>query len=167
VAKPRSNPRLAKIHRSYTVEEIAALYSVHRNTVRQWIKGGLPVVDQRRPVLVLGAALAEHLRIKRTVNKRPCRPGEIYCMRCREPRVPAGANVRYHPITPTQGNLVGLCPNCSAGLYRRVSATNLGQFEGLLRITLPPAGEHIGESAQPPANSDFTQDAPDHANAPS
>jgi excisionase family DNA binding protein len=165
VAKPRANPRLAKIHRNYTVEEIATLYGVHRNTVRQWIKAGLPVVDQRRPVLVLGAALADFLRKRRTVNKRPCRPGEIYCVRCREPRLPAGGDVRYHPITPTQGNLVGLCPSCSAGLFRRVSAANLGQFDGVLRITLPPAGEHISKSTQPSVDSDFKQDDQDHANA--
>lgn len=166
MAKPRANPRLAKMHRNYTVEEIATLYGVHRNTVRQWIKAGLPVVDHRRPVLVLGAALADFLRKRRTVNKRPCRPGEIYCVRCREPRVPAGGDVHYHAITPTQGSLVGICPACAAGLYRSVSVANLGRFEGLLRITLPPAGEHIGKSAQPSVNSDFTQDAPDHANAP-
>ena len=166
MAKPRTNPRLAKIHRNYTVEEIATLYGVHRNTVRHWIKAGLPVVDQRRPVLVLGAALAEYLRIRRTVNKRPCQPGEIYCLRCREPRAPAGADVHYHPVTLTQGNLVGLCPRCSTALYRRVSAANLCQFEGLLRITFPPAEEHIGKSPQPSLNSDFTQDAPDHANTP-
>jgi hypothetical protein len=166
VAKSRANPRLAKIHRSYTVEEIATLYDVHRNTVRQWIKVGLPVVDQRRPVLVLGSALAAFLRARRAANKRPCRVGEIYCVRCREPRVPIGGEVRYHPITATQGSLVGICPTCSAGLFRRVSLAKLGQFEGVLRITLPPAGEHIGKSAQPPVNSDFTQDAPDHANAP-
>ncbi len=166
MAKSRANPRLAKIHRSYTVEEIAALYGVHRNTVRQWIKAGLSVVDQRRPVLVLGSALAEYLRNRRTVNKRPCQPGEIYCLRCREPRVPDGTYVRYHPITPTQGNLVGICPCCSTGLFRRVSAANLGQFKGILRITLPPAEEHIDKSAQPSVNSDFTQDAPDHAKAP-
>ena len=166
MAKLRANPRLAKIHRNYTVEEIATLYGVHRNTVRQWIKAGLPAVDQRRPILVLGAALAEFLRKRRTENKRPCRPGEIYCVRCREPRVPAGANVRYHPITPSQGSLVGICPACAAGLYRSVSAANLARFEGLLHITLPPAGEHIGKSAKPFVNSDFTQDAQDHANAP-
>lgn len=166
MAKPRANPRLAKIHRNYTVEEIATLYGVHRNTVRQWIKAGLPVVDQRRPVLVLGAALADFLRKRRTVNKRPCRAGEMYCVRCREPRVPAGGDVRYHPVTATQGSLVGICPTCAAGLYRSVSAANLGRFEGLLRIRLPPAVEHIGKSAQPSVNSDFTQDAQDHANAP-
>lgn len=166
MAKTRANPRLAKIHRSYTVEEIATLFGVHRNTVRQWIKAGLPLIDQRRPVLVLGSSLAAFLRARRTQNKRPCRIGEIYCVRCREPRVPAGGDVRYHPITATQGSLVGICPKCAAGLFRRVSVANIGQFEGLLRITLPPAGEHIGKSAQPSVDSDFTQDATDHANAP-
>ena len=32
----RLNRRLVKGHREYTVEEVAALFSVHRNTVRLW-----------------------------------------------------------------------------------------------------------------------------------
>jgi hypothetical protein len=31
------NYRLVKIHRNYTVEEIARLLKVHKNTVRGWI----------------------------------------------------------------------------------------------------------------------------------
>ena len=164
MAKSRPNPRLAKIHRSYTVEEIATLYGVHRNTVRAWIKRGLPTLDRRRPVLILGSRLGEFLRERRIQNKRTCGAGEIYCVRCREPRAPVGNVAHYHPITPTQGNLVGTCPTCSAGLYRRVSAANLGQFYGFLCVTLPQAPEHIGESPQPTVNSDSMQDAPDHAN---
>ena len=38
MGKRHPNPRLIKIHRSYTVEEIAAVLGVHRNTVRQWIR---------------------------------------------------------------------------------------------------------------------------------
>lgn len=152
------------MHRSYTVEEIAALYGVHRNTVRAWIKRGLPILDRRRPVLVMGSRLGEFLRERRMQNRRTCGAGEIYCVRCREPRAPADKLVRYHPITLTQGNLVGICPTCSAGLYRRVSAKNLDQFRGFLRVTLPQAPEHIGESPQPSVNSDSMQDAPDYAN---
>ncbi|MEO7863683.1 MAG: helix-turn-helix domain-containing protein, partial [Nitrospirales bacterium] len=36
------NPRLVKIHRNYTVEEIANLFGIRRNTVREWVKRGLP-----------------------------------------------------------------------------------------------------------------------------
>ena len=135
----RPNPRLAKIHRNYTVEEIAKLYGVHRNTVRAWIKRGLPTVDLRRPLLVLGSQLTEFLNVRRALNKRTCRPGEIYCVRCREPRVPAGNQVHYRPLTPAQGNLVGLCPQCGAGVYRRVSLEKLAQVLGPLVITAPVA----------------------------
>lgn len=162
----RPNPRLAKVHRSYTVEEIAKLYSVHRNTVRAWIGRGLPTIDQRRPVLVLGSHLADYLRARRTANKRPCGPGEIYCLRCREPRAPAGGVVRYQPLTPTQGNLVGQCGCCGAGLNRRVSLAKLPLIQGELRVTLPQAREHIDESPLPSLNSDFVQDGTDHAKTP-
>jgi hypothetical protein len=41
MAHTRLNPRRAKLHRSYTVEETARLFGVHRNTVRAWLKQGL------------------------------------------------------------------------------------------------------------------------------
>jgi hypothetical protein len=166
VASTRPNPRLAKIHRSYTVEEIAKLYGVHRNTVRAWIGRGLPTIDQRRPVLVLGSHLADYLRERRTANKRPCGPGEIYCLRCREPRSPAGGVVRYHPLTPTQGNLVGVCGCCGAGLNRRVSVAKLPLVQEVLSVTPPQARERIDESPLPSLNSDLVQDGCDHAKTP-
>ena len=52
------NHRLVKTHRTYTVEEIASLFHVHRNTVREWVRRGLPTCDDRRPMLILGAELA-------------------------------------------------------------------------------------------------------------
>lgn len=162
----RPNPRLAKIHRSYTVDEIAKLYGVHRNTVRAWIARGLPTVDKRRPVLVLGSHLSAYLQARRTANKRSCGPGEIYCLRCREPRRPAGGDVRYHPQTPTLGNLVGRCECCGAGLNRRVSLAKLPQVMGSLTMKPPQAQEHIDESHLPSLNSDFEQKEANHANAP-
>ena len=55
--KRHPNPRLAKIHRSYTVDEVASLFGVHRNSVREWVKRGLPTSDGRRPMLILGVML--------------------------------------------------------------------------------------------------------------
>ncbi len=56
------NPNKAKIHRSYTVEEIAELFGVHKNTVRAWLKAGLPICDDRKPMLILGADLRSFLK---------------------------------------------------------------------------------------------------------
>lgn len=165
MSKRHPNPRLAKIHRNYTVEEIARLLGVHRNTVREWIKRGLPTSDDRRPTLVLGRDLVAFLQAKRAKNKRSCEPGEIYCMRCREPRAPAGEMADYMPLTATTGNLIGICPVCETLMYRRASAARLALVKGCLDITLPQAERHIDESAQPSVNSDFAKDPAHHGHA--
>lgn len=161
----RPNPKLAKIHRTYTVEEVARLYDVHRNTVRQWIKGGLACMDTARPTLIRGQDLANYLRKKRLAKKRPCQPGQIYCMRCRVPRQPAEQQAVYEAHTPTQGNLIGQCPTCGSRMFRRVSFATLAQISGPLRVSQPNARQHIAETARPSVNSDFEQDAPAHENA--
>lgn len=149
------NPRLAKIHRSYTVEEVAQLYRVHRNTVRQWIKQGLSVCDDRRPVLILGSELAAFLTLKRSRNKQPCKNGEIYCVRCRAPQSPALGMADYEPLTASGGNLSGLCPTCNGMMYRRVSRPLLAAVAGNLEVRVTRGLKRIDESCDPSVNSDF------------
>lgn len=149
------NPRRAKIHRSYTVEEVAELYALHPNTVRQWIKrDGLPVCDDQRPLLILGSELAAFLARKRTANKRACQPGELYCLRCRTPQRPALGMVDYQPLTATGGNLVGLCSCCEGLICRRVSLATLMASAGNLDVRIAQGQEHISESSKPCVNSD-------------
>src|SRR5256885_3675036 len=112
--KRHPNHRLIKIHRSYTVEEIATLFGVHRNTVRAWVKAGLPICDDKRPMLVLGPALAKFLQVRRAKGKHSCHPGEIYCVRCRAPKHPASDMADCLPVTEKLGNLVGICPDCNS-----------------------------------------------------
>ena len=149
------NHRLVKIHRSYTVDEMADLFGIHRNTVRDWLRKGLGTIDRRRPLLVRGPDLISFLKVRRAMNKRPCRPGEIYCVRCRQPRRPAGDKVCYQPLTPTGGNLVGVCPDCGIRMFRRVNRAKLTLAAGHLHIAIPEAQQHIDESHQPSVNCDF------------
>ena len=155
MSKRHPNPRLAKIHRNYTVEEVAVVFGVHRNTVREWVKRGLPTNDGRRPMLILGSDLRAFLHARRMKNKRPCQPGEMYCMRCRAPRAPAGNMADYEAGTETLGNLVAICSTCDAMMYRRVSLAKLENVRGKLDVTLPQALSHICESAEPTVNSDL------------
>jgi excisionase family DNA binding protein len=136
MSRRHPNPRLAKIHRNYAVEEVAVLFGVGRNTVREWIKRGLPLTDDRRPMLILGSDLVAFLRARRGKNKRTCQPGEIYCVRCREPRAPAGDMAEYQPVTETQGNLVAICSGCEAMMYRRVNLSRLEQVCGKLDVAI-------------------------------
>ena len=155
--KRRANPRLVKIHRSYTVEEAARLFGIHKNTVREWIKGGLPTNDQKRPALILGRELIAFLWACRTKNKRPCKPDGIYCVRCRAPKRPAGDMAEYQPITPSLGNLIGICPDCAGMIYRRVSRAKLTANQAILDISFSKAGRQVSVSDPPIVNSDFSQ----------
>lgn len=132
--KRHPNPRLVKIHRSYDVGEIADILSVHKNTVRNWIKNGLPIIDTRRPLLIQGQELRAFLQAKRTKNKRTCANGEIYCVGCRAPRTPAEGMADFEPLTPTLGNLVALCSQCGNLMYRRVNSANLATIAGNLEV---------------------------------
>jgi len=155
--KRRPNYRLVKIHRSYTVEEAARLFGTHKNTVRAWVKAGLPTCDSKRPTLVLGRDLAAHLQARRTKNKRPCQPGEIYCVRCRVPKRPAGDMADYQPITASLGNLIGICPDCEGMIYRRASMAKLPEIQGNLDITFSEAERPLNKSNLPSVNSDLSQ----------
>jgi hypothetical protein len=142
----RPNYRLVKIHRNYTVEEIACLLSVHKNTVRSWVKTGLATIDRRRPTLVLGSTLSRFLQDRRRRGQKRCASGEIYCVKCRTPMRPAGGMADYLPTTSTSGTLTGICPVCETLIYRRVSWANLDESRGNLEITIPQARLHIGNS---------------------
>ena len=116
------NHRLVKTHRTYTVEEIASLFHVHRNTAREWVKRGLPTCDDRWPMLILGPELAAFLQARRLKNRQTCSPGELYCVRCRAPRTPAGNMAEYQPRTETLGTLIGICSQCDCLMYRAVTS---------------------------------------------
>jgi excisionase family DNA binding protein len=156
MGKRTPNHRLVKIHRNYTVEEIAKLFGIHKNTVRRWVKEGLATIDdKRRPMLILGHDLTAFLKARRAKNKRPCKPGELYCVRCRTPKPPAGAMAEYSPITEKFGNLVAICPDCDSIMNRRVSLARIGEFHGKVDISFSEALRHLVESAKPTVNSDL------------
>lgn len=149
------NPNLAKIHRNYTVEEVASLFDVFKGTVRAWIKAGLPTLNDKRPMLILGSDLVAFHRARRIKNKQKCKSGEIYCVRCRAPKIPAGDMADYQIITDKIGNMEAICPDCDKIMNRRVNISKLEQVREKINITLPQALQHIIDSNQPSVNSDL------------
>jgi hypothetical protein len=153
--KRHPNHRLVKIHRSYMVGEVAKLFGIHKNTVRRWVKDRLATSDDKRPILILGRVLVAFLQDRRVKNKQTCKPGELYCVRCRAPKSPAGDMAEYFLITEKFGNLVGICPDCDALMNRRVSLAKIGQVRGRMDITFPEELRQQYESPNPTLNSDF------------
>lgn len=149
------NHNLAKIHRNYSVEEVADLFSVHKNTVRSWIKDGLAINDNKRPLLILGSSLRDYLQAKRVSSKQKCLAHEIYCLRCKTPQLPAENMVDYEAINANTGRLIGLCPSCNGIINKYLRVDQIEHIRGKLDITLPKALKHINESSNPLLNSDF------------
>ena len=132
----RHNPELAKLHFNYTILEIAALYRVDKTTVSKWISAGLQTIDRKRPLLVTGVALRTFLKARMAATKRPCQPGEIYCVACKATKRPAGNVVDLEPVSKTSASIIGTCPDCSRRIYRRVGVANLKRDGGGLSIAL-------------------------------
>jgi hypothetical protein len=141
----RLNPRRVKLHRNYTVEEAAMLLKVHKNTVGNWLKEGLPRIDGRRPILILGRELAGFLHARRQRRRQRCQAGEFYCFRCRAPRRSSAKTAEYLPVTPSSGNLMARCSYCSTRMYRRVALRKLLALAGNSQVALPQAQQRIVE----------------------
>jgi excisionase family DNA binding protein len=137
MANRRINSRRVKIHYSFTVEKAAEILGVHKNTVRLWIKQGLPVVeDERRPILLQGKAIRAFLDNRKAKRKRRLSTGEFYCFKCREPKSPYGRMADYVATSSDLGNLTGLCPDCETIMNRRTSLAKLDCVKGNLDVMI-------------------------------
>jgi hypothetical protein len=161
--KRHPNHRLVKTHHCYTVDEAAKTCSVHRNTVRHWMKVGLKAIDAMRPTLIQGRVLRQFLEARRSTHKRPCRPAELYCFKCRAPRRPAGSAAEYRPSTAGAGSLFARCPDCGSAMNKRISQAQLAQARREIEITFPQNPTRIGVCDQPCVNSDFNKESFTHA----
>lgn len=153
-------PRLAsargiKSRWTYTVAEVAARVGVSRNTVRQWIKDGLPLATERKPFLIHGADVIAFLGLRRASRKRPMAPGEIYCLPCHAPKRPAGNMADFIRRGPSGGMLTGLCPDCGRVIRRAVSRAQLHCLAAELDLAFPRAIETLRRDDGALANNDF------------
>lgn len=154
----RINPRLIKIHRAYSTEEAARALGVHKNSVRGWIKKGLPVVDGGRPVLILGHELRAFLEGKRKAAKRPCPPGTIYCLKCRGPRGPALGMVEYVAHNIATGDLKALCETCGTMMFRRARQFDVAAIMPGIDVQIREASTRLIERASASLHCDQRED---------
>lgn len=161
------NPRLAKIHRNYSIEELAGLFKVHKNTVRGWVRDGLTPIDHQRPTLIRGDETRRFLIERRAKAKQSCGPGRIYCLPCRAPKVPAGKMVELQCDGGANGSLCGICPDCNRLIYRRVNPARLGAVRGDLDVSIARAATRIEETTRPNVICNFDAKATTDEKSPS
>jgi hypothetical protein len=145
------NPRLAKLHRAYTVEQTARLFAVHRNTVRAWIRAGLPTVAGR-PVLIEGRELRAFLERRRAAAKRPCSPGTLYCLKCHVPRPPVPRAVVFEAREHGAGSLRAICATCGTRMFQRARQERLAAVMPGIAVLIVKAPVRIAECPPPSPN---------------
>ncbi|MGJ0396056.1 MAG: helix-turn-helix domain-containing protein [Methylocystis sp.] len=150
----RYDLRRVKIHRSYTIPEAARLLDAHKQTVLRWISHGLEPIERKRPFLIHGSDLRAYLQNKHP-PKQPCRVGEIYCVRCRERKRPAGAMAEYIPQNGVKGRLRGICPTCDRLIQRFVSLAKIDAVRGDLDVSFQAPQQRLADSPQPAPNVTF------------
>ena len=135
--KPKRRRSRVSAYLNFTVFEVATAVSVTRETVWRWIKkDGLPTVDAKRPLLIAGADLNAFLKARRTAQKRRCQPGEIYCLKCREPRRPVPGLIDYLPNGRSAGNLQTICGQCGTIMNRRCAQSRIAAVLPNLDVTI-------------------------------
>ncbi|MEP3524794.1 MAG: helix-turn-helix domain-containing protein [Hyphomicrobiales bacterium] len=131
----RPNWRKVKKHRSYTVDEVSRLLGVHKGTVRRWRYNGLQVLDDQRPLLIIGSDLIAFLQAQ-TPTKQKCAPHECYCLKCRRPRAPAFGEAEFTPDKAHSGLLRALCEVCATIMHKRASHAQYRDLRAILAITI-------------------------------
>ena len=161
MARTRLNPNLAKLNRTYSVDEVGRLYRVHNNTVRRWItEGGLQAIDDRRPTLVDGTVLRAFLTVRRANARRPTPAGMLHCFGCRDSRAPAlGMADFILPIGGGAGNLRALCGTCGSIMNRRARRDALRAILPDIEVRIVEAAPRIATRPSPCLNGVLNKDA--------
>jgi hypothetical protein len=147
----RINPNLIKVHYSYSATELAKRLGVHKNTIRNWRREGLPALACR-PVLFHGGAARAFLVARNANRKRPCPPTMFYCFRCRDRRPPALGLVDYEDLPRGAGNLVAICESCGGIMNRRAKREDIPTIMPGLQVQMGQASTTLNGSLTPSLN---------------
>ena len=139
----RYNPNRVKIHRSYTVIDASETLNVHPKTVRNWLRVGLAVIDESRPLLIQGADLKLFLKQKRKASLHRCEQNEMYCFRCKAPREPNLTSLQFIAKLAGMAQMTGHCSECGSKANKYVSWRDVNQIWTDLGGKLPIDEEHL------------------------
>lgn len=149
MAVSRRAVRRLKKRLTYTIDELALALSVHKNTVRTWVKKGLSVIDDRRPSLVKGEDAIRFLCARWATRRSPCRLDELYCFSCRAPRKPAGHMAEIAVGEGGGGMLRALCAVCLSPMNKRVSAAQAAKLAAVVDVQIQHADMRLKGAVVP------------------
>lgn len=148
------NTRRISLKISYSVQEIAELFGIHKNAALNWIKTGLKIIDQKKPYLINGADLVDFLNIRQKKRKHKCKPDEFYCFKCRLPRKSSPGSVLITPRNIHRLKITAKCSVCLTNVFKEGSAKKRTEIEQNYAAVSQPQ-EHIIVCKEVSINSDI------------
>lgn len=142
---------------SYTVQDIAEMFKLHKGAVLIWIKKGLPIIDNKKPYLIYGEELVQYLQIKKAKRKFKCKPDEFFCFKCRHPRQADKNVVTIDFKSKTKVRIIGHCQICKTKIQRVGSAAKLNEYQKIFSV-VTLVKQHIFESNLPSVNTNIGKD---------
>jgi hypothetical protein len=148
VKKRTYNTRRIKRNCSYYLEEIADLFDLHKTSVRNWVKSGLPLIDNVRPHLIHGSALIAFLKERQSKRKQRCELHEFFCFKCRAPRPLWEGLVDIKITSKMVLQLSGVCSTCSTQVFKAGSVVKIPEYAKTFDVQTVQ-GQHIIERSHP------------------
>jgi hypothetical protein len=157
--KKNINLNLIKINYTYSIPEICEDFGKHRNTVDKWIREeGLKTIDNKRPRLIHGKELKEFLSKRQASKKSKCKTGELYCLKCKQPRRPKDNLVDMFIKNQKRGNLKALCSICGGKINQIFSIKKLDDLQKIY-VVKQLHNQHLVELLPSSSNCDLKQGA--------
>lgn len=157
IKKRRHNIRLIKKGTSYSIQDIANLFNLHTNAVRQWLKAGLPRIDKQKPYLVHGSDLYNFLNAKQIGRKHHCEPNQLFCCKCQKPRTATNNHVTIKILNQKQLQIYGRCTECKASMVRVGSVKKLLDYQKTFVIN-KIEDQHLIDTSPPSAKCYFDKE---------
>lgn len=150
----RYNTRRISRNKSYSIQEIAELFNLHKHSVLLWIKSGLKKIDDSKPYLIYGADLIHFLDNKQKKRKHKCKPNELFCFKCKCPRLPKSGSVQITARNVYRLKISAKCEICNTKMFKDASVQRRSELEKTFSAILQ-AQEHILACNNLSANCDI------------
>ena len=150
------NTNLIKGTLSYSTNEMAKRFNIHKRTVQEWYRAGLPRIDSRKPSLVLGADLKAFLKTRLNKTKSKCLKNELYCLKCKAPQQSRDNAVEIRFLSKTRLMILGVCAQCNTKTNKVNSTKNLTEISKIFAIQQIHNRDLIGSDI-PSFNTDIQE----------
>lgn len=156
--KRRPDFRKVRDTKTYTIAELAIVTNRTDATVHDWLKDGLPTIDDRKPTLIYGWQFREWMGRWWGARRRPTPFGQISCFGCQEARQPKLGEVVFEQLPAGAIRAKAVCSVCGSAMFRTISPSDLVAFQDALHPQMSEIsgfGESSSLTSSPTKPADF------------